>query len=522
MIADPRVAEALARLPDYLGGHVLVSMTALALGLGLSFPLALLSTHRPALRRILLAVASITQTIPGLALLALFYPLLLALSALTERLLGAGFSALGFLPAVLALALYSMLPVLRNTITGLQGIDPAIAEAAVGVGMTRRQSLTMVELPLAMPVIMAGIRTAAVWVIGTATLSTPIGQTSLGNYIFTGLQTQNWVFVLFGCVAAALLALAVDQLLALMETGAARRSPRRVTAGAAGLGLLLAAALMPALGRPTADYVIGAKPFSEQYVLAALIQQRLVDAGLSAGRRDGLGSAIIFDALRNGEIDAYVEYTGTIWANQMHRSDVKPRDDVLREVAAWLKENGGMAVAAPLGFENAYALAMSKKRAGALGIHSIADLARHAPTLTIAGDYEFFGRPEWAALRKTYGLQFKGQRTMQAEFMYPAAEAGEADVIAAYTSDGRITRHGMIVLADPKGAIPPYDAIVLVSPRRANDAALLAALRPLAGAINVELMRAANLRATEAGTSAEDVARWLAAQIAHQPPRPPK
>ena len=96
----------------------------------------------------------------------------------------------------------------------------------------------MVELPLALPVIMAGIRTAAVWVIGTATLSTPIGQTSLGNYIFTGLQTQNWVFVLFGCVAAALLALAVDQLLALMETGVAAAQPQRVAVGAAGLGLL--------------------------------------------------------------------------------------------------------------------------------------------------------------------------------------------------------------------------------------------------------------------------------------------
>ena len=183
--------------------------------------------------------ASVTQTIPGLALLALFYPLLLALAALCERLFGAGFSALGFLPSVLALALYSMLPVLRNTITGLQGVDPAIKEAALGVGMTRRQSLIMVELPLALPVIMAGIRTAAVWVIGTATLSTPIGQTSLGNYIFTGLQTQNWVFVLFGCVAAAVLALAVDQLLALMESGAARRSRRSIALGAVGLALLV-------------------------------------------------------------------------------------------------------------------------------------------------------------------------------------------------------------------------------------------------------------------------------------------
>ncbi len=183
--------------------------------------------NRPALRGAFLAIASIVQTVPGLALLALFYPLLLILSAWSLNWFGAGFSAFGFLPSVLALALYSMLPVLRNTVTGLQGIDPAILEASQGVGMTPRQSLTMVELPLALPVIMAGVRTAAVWVIGTATLSTPIGQTSLGNYIFTGLQTQNWVFVLFGCVAAAVLALAVDQLLALVESGIRNRSRLR-------------------------------------------------------------------------------------------------------------------------------------------------------------------------------------------------------------------------------------------------------------------------------------------------------
>ena len=142
-----------------------------------------------------------------------------------------------------------MLPVLRNTITGLQGIDPAIIEAAQGVGMTPRQSLTMVELPLALPVIMAGIRTAAVWVIGTATLSTPIGQTSLGNYIFAGLQTQNWVFVLFGCFAAAVLALAVDQLLALIETGIRNRSRLRAALGGIGLAALVAATLMPSMAR---------------------------------------------------------------------------------------------------------------------------------------------------------------------------------------------------------------------------------------------------------------------------------
>jgi osmoprotectant transport system permease protein len=201
------------------------------------------------------------------------------------RWFGVSFSALGFLPAVLALALYSMLPILRNTITGLTGIDPAITEAAQGVGMTRLQSLRMVEVPLALPVIMAGIRTSAVWVIGTATLSTPIGQTSLGNYIFTGLQTQNWIFVLFGCIAAALLAMATDQLLALIESGIGDRRQRRVVAGVAGLAMIIAPAFLATLSRPPPTYLVGAKPFSEQYILAALIEQRLNANGLSAGER---------------------------------------------------------------------------------------------------------------------------------------------------------------------------------------------------------------------------------------------
>ena len=235
LFSDPRWSEALAHLPDYLGNHVRVSVTALGLGLLISLPLAIAGRNRPVLRGVLLGLASIVQTVPGLALLALFYPLLLALASLSLAWFGFDFSAFGFLPAVLALALYSMLPVLRNTITGLQGVDAAILEAAQGVGMTPRQSLFTVELPLALPVIMAGIRTAAVWVIGTATLSTPIGQTSLGNYIFAGLQTQNWVFVLFGCLAAAVLALAVDQLLALIETGIRHRSrvPLRCSAAPA-------------------------------------------------------------------------------------------------------------------------------------------------------------------------------------------------------------------------------------------------------------------------------------------------
>jgi osmoprotectant transport system permease protein len=508
--SDPRWGQALALLPDYLGNHVRVSLTALALGLAVSLPLAIIARDRPVLRGALLSLASIVQTVPGLALLALFYPLLLLLAAATFRWFGFGFSAFGFLPAVLALALYSMLPVLRNTITGLNGIDPAILEAAQGVGMTRQQSLFTVELPLALPVMMAGIRTAAVWVIGTATLSTPIGQTSLGNYIFAGLQTQNWVFVLFGCIAAAVLALAVDQLLALIESGLKSRKSIRTALGGAGIAALIAATLVPSMGRTGANYVVGAKTFTEQYVLSALIVQRLKAQGLSASRREGLGSSVVFDALAAGDIDVYVDYSGTLWANQFHRTDIKPRAELINDLNDILAKQN-ITLLGELGFENAYALVMPRKRAEALHVRSIADLAPHTTTLSIAGDYEFFSRPEWASLRKAYGLSFKMQRQMQPDFMYAAVASGEVDVIAGYTSDGLIAKYDLVVLDDPKHAIPPYDAILLLAPKRANDATLQAALKPLLGKIDIADMREANLRASgnDANSSPEVVARWL-------------
>ena len=509
MTADPRWSEALQLLPDYLGSHLRVSLTALALGAGLSFPLALKARHRPLLRSVLLAVASVVQTVPGLALLALFYPLLLFASALAMRGAGISFSAFGFLPAVLALALYSMLPVLRNTITGLHGIDPGLIEAARGVGMTSRQRLTMVELPLALPVIMAGLRTAAVWVIGTATLSTPIGQTSLGNYIFSGLQTQNWVFVLFGCAAAAILALVVDALLALIAQGLARRSRMRLALGIGGGLALIAVVLAPALPHPRGTYVVGAKTFTEQYVLAALLADRIKAAGHDTTMREGLGSSVIFAALKAGDVDVYVDYSGTLWTNTLHHREIPPRGDLLAALKDDL-EASGVTLAGKLGFENAYVLAMTRQRAAALGIRSIADLAHH-PELGIAGDYEFFARPEWAALRDAYGLSFRAERQMQPDFMYAAAAVGEVDVIAGYSSDGQIAQHDLVVLDDPKGAIPPYDAVVLISPGRRRDDALQKALAPLYGRIDITAMREANLHAAQGGgdASPQAVARWL-------------
>lgn len=509
-----RFANAWGLLPGYLGEHVVLSASAMALGLLVSLALVVAAVRSERVRWPVLAFASLIQTVPSLALLALFYPLLLALSEAAESLLGAGFSALGFLPSLLALALYSMLPVIRNGVAGILNIDSALVEAARGVGMTDWQRLIRVELPLAMPLIMAGVRTAAVWVIGAATLSTPVGQVSLGNYIFSGLQVQDWVSVLFGCVAAAALALVVDQLLGAIETGLARRRRWRVAAGAAALAAGIGAAALPS-GGAAATYIIGAKTFSEQYILADLMSAQIRAAGGTAAQRTGLGSAIVFDALASGDVDVYVDYSGTIWANVMRRTDVPPREAMLAEIGRWLEETYGVTMLGSLGFENAYALAMRRDRAEALGIATIADLAAHAGALEIGGDYEFFARPEWAAVQAAYGLQFASRREFESTFMYQAVAGGEVDVISAFTSDGRVAANDLLVLADPAGAMLPYDAIVLLAPRRARDALLRRALEPLLGAIPLTLMQEANYRVDREQDKETPVAvaRWLAGEI---------
>jgi len=490
---DERFAAAWRLLPGYLSQHVLLSVCAMVVGLVLSLPLGVAAARSAAVRWPSLFLASLIQTLPSLALLAMFYPLLLAASALSLAWFGRGFSALGFAPSLIALTLYSMLPILRGAVTGLRGVDPAVTQAADGMGMTGVQRLFWVELPLAAPVIMAGVRTAAVWTIGAATLSTPVGQTSLGNYIFAGLQTENWVDVLFGCVASAGLALGVDQLLGLIESGLAARRPWRIGVGAAGLIVGAAVALSPLLAAtPAGAYRIGAKNFAEQYVLAELLAQRLRARGAAVTLREDLGSATGYRAVAAGEVDVDVDYTGTLWTNVLRRHDNPGRAAVLAEVTAALKRRDGVLVLGPLGFENAYALTMRPDRARQLGIASIADLAVQAPRLKLGADLEFLARPEWASLKRAYGLAFARQIAYQPTFMYRALEDGEVDAIAAFSSDGRIAANHLVVLPDPKEALPPYDAVILLSPRGATDPLLRAALTPMIGAIPVEAMRAAN------------------------------
>jgi osmoprotectant transport system permease protein len=505
------ISELLRGLPPLLAAHLELALAALAAAIAISLPLSIAIAPRPRLALPVVTVAGVIQTIPGLALLALMVPVLVATYGL-----GVGFKPFGFSPAVIALTLYAILPIVRNSITGLRGVDASAVEAARGMGMTRGQILRQVELPLAAPVIAAGIRTASVWTVGAATLATPVGQPCLGNYIFAGLQTRNWSMLLVGVIASAALAVALDLLLGAAEHTLASRKRKRVWLPIGGLLALIAVVIL-VLPRTCAGTLsplsplhaakgdkgesvpsrgtlkIGAKTFTEQYILAEVLRARLAAAGIESEVAGSLGSTVIFDALTSGDIDAYVDYSGTLWTNLMHREPGAPRWQIVAEIEAWLAREHRVRALGTLGFENAYAIAVRRDTAEKLGLHTLADLATHGREIALGADYEFFGRAEWASVRDAYGLTFKRQASFDPTLLYDAITRGEVDAIAAFSSDGRIAAHDLVVLADPAGALPPYDAMLLLGPRIANDPDVACALAPLTGALPVELVRQANL-----------------------------
>ena len=526
----------LSELPGLLASHLLLSVCALALAVGASVPLGIWLSDRPRLRDPMLAVAGAAQTIPSLALLALMVPFLTWTNGL-----GIGLPALGFAPALAALSVYGVLPILRNTVTGILGVDAASVNAARAVGMTRGQRRRAVELPLALPVIVTGIRTATVWVVGTATLATPVGQRCLGNYIFTGLQTSNGTMVMFGVVGAAALALTLDGAIGAIEAALTRRAPRRALGLTIALALVIAFFLtLPSLvgngarrspspgitteGNTPSPHTaldrplrIGAKTFSEQYILASLLERTLAEGGLSAERVEGLGSTIVFDALVAGEIDVTIDYSGTLWANGMKRSGASPPWSVLAEISGWLATEHEVRLLGSLGFENAYALAVRSADAERLELRTIGDLAAHAPSMKIGGDYEFFGRQEWQSIVSAYGIEFSEELSFDPTLMYPAIGGGQVDVISAFSSDGRIATFDLVVLEDPKRALPPYDAVLLLSKTVANDPAVISALTPLVGAIDLVTMQRANawVDRKENPLTVERAAEQLADEIAN-------
>jgi len=314
-------------------------------------------------------------------------------------------------------------------------------------------------------------------------------------------------------VAAAVLALTLDGLVRALGAAVLARKRSSLVAILAVFGLLYAHASIAFVASATrtgpARIVVGAKTFTEQYIIAGILSRTIANAtGNQVDVASSLGSTVAFDALRSGDIDAYVDYTGTIWATIMKRdASSVDRDTVLREVGRYLKDEQGIEVVGTLGFENAYAMAMRRAHAADLKVRSLTDLARYASQLAVGGDYEFFDRPEWRAIQERYGLRFREQRSMDPSLMYQAVANSQVDLIGAFSTDGRIAALDLVLLEDERHAIPPYDAVILAGARLVREHPdATAALRALSGTIDADRMRRMNLAVDQDGKSPEAVA----------------
>ena len=463
---------------------LVLSSTVVATAVGL--PAGILAAHRPRVGRPLLAAASVAQTIPSLALIGFLLPLPFI-------------GGIGPRIAVVALILYALLPIIRSTAAGLRSIDPAVIEAGVAMGMTPRQLLWLVELPLALPSIVAGIRIATIVGIGTATIAAAIGAGGLGEYIFRGLSMVDSTVILAGAIPAALLALAADGALTWVERRLApgRRSLSRSTPMAVATASLVVVMLVATgFGSTRHDaIVIGSKNFTEQVVLGELLAQTLERRGLTVTRRLNLGGSFICDrAIRSGDIDAYVEYTGTALAAILKQRVTRDPDAVFAAVRD-AYATAGLSVLAPLGFNNTFAILVRRSDADARGLKTIEDL-RRVDTLWRPGfGYEFAERSDgYPGLASAYGLRFSTPpRIMELDLVYRALATNQVDVIAGDATSGLIKALDLAMLEDNRGYFPPYYAVPIV-----RSAVLLAhpevreALSSLAAQISEADMRAMN------------------------------
>lgn len=459
--------------------HVVLAALATLLAAAAGLPLGIAMARRERLAGALLACANVVQTIPSLALFGFLIPLPLI-------------GGIGARSALVALVLYALLPILRNTYTGIRQVDPAVVEAATGLGMTDAQRLRLVELPLALPVILAGVRTAAVLSVGTATIAAAIGAGGLGSYLFRGLATVDARLILLGAVPAALLALVADALLGAVERSA---RPARAAAVLALFVLGGSAALSLDWGKGARPVVVGSKNFTEQVILGELLAGAIEDAGLRADRRLNLGgTSLCHQAVVSGQIHVYVEYTGTAFADVLKAEPSSDPAVVLRRVREGYR-GLGLRVFDPLGFNNSFALVMRRETARAKGVARISDLAAHAASLRIGLFGEFLEREDGLpGLLRAYGLRLGvAPREMDLGLLYQALLDDQVDLAVGAATDGLIAAHGLVVLEDDRRYFPPYDAVVVAGEAGlAAHPGLEAALLRLSGRLDEAAMRRMN------------------------------
>ncbi|WP_045523924.1 ABC transporter permease/substrate-binding protein [Neobacillus niacini] len=492
---------------NLLGQHIYLSVISVLIAVIIGIPLGILISREPKLSKPIIGTTNVIQAVPSLALLGFLIP----------------FIGIGSAPAIVMVVLYSLLPIVKNTYTGLTNIDSDILEAAKGIGLTKSQTMKKVQLPLAFPMIMAGIRISAVTAVGLMTIAAFVGAGGLGYLVFSGVQTVDNYMILAGAIPACILALLIDFIVGKLETSfsytnkqkSASKSNKKVKRLVIGLVsvIVVAAGAFTFYSKAIAEdkIVIGSKNFSEQLILGHMLAD-LVESktDIEVDRKMNLGgSQVAFSAIKNGDIDVYVEYTGTGLVNILNQSPQSDSDKVYDHVKKEFHEKFGIEMLKPLGFNNTYALAVRQDTAQQYNLDTISDLAKVSDGMIMGPTIEFPNREDGLiGLSKTYNLNFKEVKAVDGGLRYTALDNHKSDVIDAFSTDGLIEEFGLKVLEDDKNFFPPYYAVPIVKEETLKEhPELEEALNALAGKLTDDKMRKLNYKVDSLKESPAKVAK---------------
>ncbi len=488
--------------------HVLLVLISTGLAILIGVPLGVLLTRIRFLRSPILGFANVMQTVPSLALFGLLIPIPFI-------------GGIGARTAIIALALYALLPVIRNTVTGILGIEPKIREAAAAMGMTRWQQLRMVELPLAMPVMLTGIRVAVVISVGVATVAAAVGAGGLGTYIFRGLRQNDNNLLLAGAIASAVLALTCDfalgQLEKAYEIGSRTSAPRKLISFAfAGLLILFALSIfipgseIGGSGSDQKKIVVGSKDFTESVILAEILAQTLEREGIAVERRFELGGNIPHESLLSGQVDVYPEYTGTAYTAILKHPPLTDPQAVYDRTKAEYADKYELAVSPQLGFANDFAILVRGQVARDKGLKRISDAVSLAKDWQAGFGQDFMSRADgYPGFAKAYGFAFSKQpREMDLSLTYRALQSGELDIIAGNSTDGLIAALDLFQLEDDRHYFPPYQAVFIARSDKLN--VLDEAFEKLSNRISTDEMRRLNYEVDGKKRTPKEVAtEWV-------------
>lgn len=495
--------------------HLKISLFSIVISIILGVGIGIIIFYNKKIRSFILGITNGIYTIPSIAVLGLFIPLI----------------GIGFWNASITLIIYGLLPIIRSTYTGLENIDPKIIEISQGMGATEFQTFKKIRLPLAMPIIISGVRTLVIMTISLAGIASFIGAGGLGQAIYRGINTNNPVLIIIGSVSIAFLAIFLDCLLNIYE----KKSFQKLNGNSASykktkisqdkkvlllFGIAIFSVFIFTFTKntnntkhdPNKKITIATKPSAEQLILGemlSLLIQENTDITIEKKFSIGGGTSNIHPAMLKGEVDIYPEYTGTSWLFVLKHEKPLDAKEMYKEIKKEYEEKYKLEWLGLLGFNNTFALSMKEETAVKYNIKTFSDLAKLSKQFRFGAEFDFFEREDgYPGLKKLYGFDFKKLTELYINLKYKAIGGNEVDIINSFSTDSLIKKYKLITLKDDKNFFPAYDAGFVARKEILNKyPELIPLINKLNGLINDNTMIGLNYQVEVENQNPEDVAR---------------